>query len=206
MRLNRRILAVAAATLFATCALPQAARAEGDPAAEPVKKLYAKVEESLKNEGADLKARVDTVGPTLLEVFDTGAMVPVAVGAKWKGLKPEQQSAVSEAFGPYFTTLYANRLSQAAGGKFEIKPGSRAKGDTKIVQTRVSTKDGDETDVDYVINGGNRIQDVLLNGNVSEVANMRASFGDPLKKGGSDGLVKFMNDRIAGMLAAKRTQ
>jgi phospholipid transport system substrate-binding protein len=206
VRLNRRSLAVTAAFLLAACLLPQGVRAEDDPAAEPVRKLYAKVEEALKNDTADLKARVDTVGPTLLEVFDTGAMVPVAVGAKWKGLKPEQQSALSESFGPYFTTLYANRLSQAAGGKFEIKPGSRAKGDTKIVQTRIATKEGDETDVDYVVNGNNRIQDVLLNGNVSEVANMRASFSDPLKKGGADGLVKFMKDRIAGMLAAKRTQ
>lgn len=201
MRLNRRTLLAAAAAL-AVSGTPQIARAAEDPAVEPIKRLYAKFEEALKNGAGDLKSRLAIVGDTLAATFDTPAMVRTAVGPKWKTFKPEQQDALTETFGKYFVTLYANRLSQATGGKFDIKPQSEERGPNRVVFTRVSNKDGDESDVDYVVNAGNRVQDVLLNGNVSEVASMRASFADPLK-GGADGLLKFMRERTDGMLAAK---
>ena len=207
MRLNRRILSSRAAILFAAilfaAGVPHGARAADEPATEPVKKLVAKVEETLKGGASDLKGRVEAVGPTFAEVFDMPAMIKIAAGPKWKSLKPEQQEAVTNGFKSYFTTLYANRLSQAAGGKFEIKPGAEARGETKIVRSKATSKDGDESEVDYVVNADNRIQDVLLNGNVSELAALRAQFTDPLKKGGADALLKFMNERTQGMLAAK---
>ena len=199
MRLTHRLAAAAlASALFA----PPAAHAADDAAVAPIRRLYAAFETALKDGAGTVKARVDAVGPTLAETFDTAAMVPVAVGPKWKGFTPEQQGTLTEAFGRYFITTYANRLSQAAGGKFEIKPESEAKGGTRIVHTHVSNKDGDDSDVDYVVNARNRAQDVLLNGTVSELASMRASFAEPLR-GGADGLLKFMRDRTEGMLAAK---
>ena len=200
MRLNRHILF----SLVAMLAFAAPGRAAADAAVEPVQKLITKVEETVKNGAGDLKARVDAIGPTLIESFDTAAMVPVAYGPKWKALKPEQQSAVTDAFKTYFTTLYANRLSQAVGGKFEVKPQSEKRGATQIVHTKVTTSDGDD-EVDYVVNADNKIQDVLLNGNVSEIAAMRGSFADAIKKGGADGLIDFMKKRVDGMLAAKRT-
>ncbi|GJE55508.1 MULTISPECIES: MlaC/ttg2D family ABC transporter substrate-binding protein [Methylobacterium] len=206
MRLTRRslpTLALLAASAVALAGAPQGARAEDDPAVAPVTKLYGKVEEALKSGSSDLKSRIEVIGPTFKEVFDTAAMVPVAVGPKWKALKPEQQGAINDAFTTYFTTLYANRLSQAAGGKFDIKPGAEARGATKVVHSKITTKDGDDTDVDYVVNADNKIQDVLLNGTVSEVASMRAGFNEPLKKGGADALVKYLRERTDGMLAAK---
>lgn len=201
MRLNRRTLLAAAAAL-AVSATPRIACAAEDPAVAPIQRLYAKFEEALKNGAGDLKSRLAIVGDTLAATFDMPAMVRTAVGPKWKSFKPEQQEALTEAFGRYFVTLYANRLSQAAGGKFEIQPQSEAHGPNRLVSTRVSNKDGDDSEVDYVVNPSNRVQDVLLNGNVSEVASMRASFADPLK-GGADGLLKFMRERTDGMLAAK---
>lgn len=200
MRLNRRTL-LAAVAVLALAGSPRAVRAAEDPAVAPITKLYAKFEEALKNGAGDLKSRLAVVGDTLSATFDTPAMVATAVGPKWKTFKPEQQAALTEAFGTYFVTLYANRLSQAAGGKFEIKPQSEAKGPNRVVSTRVSNKDGDDSDVDYVVNADNRVQDVLLNGNVSEVASMRAGFAEPLKTGGADGLLKFMRERTDGMLA-----
>ncbi|WP_232631339.1 MlaC/ttg2D family ABC transporter substrate-binding protein [Methylobacterium sp. Leaf118] len=200
MRLNRRTL-LAAAAVLALAGSPRAACAAEDPAVAPITKLYGKFEEALKNGAGDLKGRLAIVGDTLAETFDTPAMVRTAVGPKWKSFKPEQQDALTETFGKYFVTLYANRLSQAAGGKFEIKPQSEAKGPNRVVSTHVTNKSGDESDVDYVLGPNNRVQDVLLNGNVSEVAAMRGSFAEPLKAGGAEGLQKFMRERTEGMLA-----
>jgi phospholipid transport system substrate-binding protein len=130
-------------------------------------------------------------------------MVRVAVGAKWKTFTPEQQGALTEAFGRYFTATYATRLAQAAGGKFTVKPQSDARGPNRVVQTEVANKDGDTSQVDFLLNPESRVQDVYLNGNVSEVASLRGSFAEPLKTGGVDGLLTFMRDRTTGMLAAK---
>lgn len=194
-----------AASTFLTVTLLSgtAVRAAEDFAVQTVRGLYASFEGALKAPEADVKSRALVIGPVLDQSMDFAAMARVAVGAKWKGFTPEQQGALTEAFKQYFTATYATRLSQAAGGKFEIKPGADAQGGNKIVHSKITTKDGDDTDVDYVVNADNRIQDVLLNGTVSEVASMRAGFNEPLKKGGADALVKYLRERTDGMLAAK---
>ncbi len=203
MRLNRRVL-IALTSLVLACGLSTVhAQQPGEAAAEPVKKLYGKVEETLKAGVPDLKARVDALGPTFREVFDLPAMAQIAVGSKWKSLKPDQQKAVADTFETYFTTLYANRLSQAAGGKFDITPGSETRGGNAVVHSKVTTKDGENSQVDYVVNPAGKIQDVLLDGSVSEAAALRAGFSEPLKKGGPDALIKFMNERTEMMSAAK---
>ena len=46
-----------------------------------------------------------------------------------------------------------------AGGKFEIKPQSEERGPNRVVSTRVSNKDGDDSEVDYVVNAGNKDED-----------------------------------------------
>ena len=61
------------------------------------------------------------------------------------------------------------------------------------------------SEVDFVVNANNRIQDVLLNGDVSEVAAQRTALSAPLKSGGADGVVKFLRQRADGILAAKPT-
>lgn len=203
MRLKRGFLAALAAVLLLAGG-PGPAAAADDPAVAPVRALYATFETALKDKGSDVRSRVDAVGATFNETFDFPAMVRVAVGPKWKTFTPEQQGALTEAFGKYFIAMYATRLPQAAGGKFDVTPQSEARGATRVVRTRVANAAGEDSQVDYVVNAGNRIQDVLLNGNVSEVASMRTSFADPLKSG-PDGLLTFLRERTDGMLAAKPT-
>ena len=93
MRLNRRTL-LAAVAVLALAGSPRAVRAAEDPAVAPITKLYAKFEEALRNGAGDVKSRLDVVGPTLAETFDTASMVRVAVGPKWKTFRPEQQGAL----------------------------------------------------------------------------------------------------------------
>ena len=180
-----------------------AAQAADDPAVAAISRVYANFETALKDAPKDVKARAASIGGPLSETFDFPAMVRVAVGAKWKTFTPEQQGALTEAFGRYFTATYATRLAQAAGGKFTVKPQSDARGPNRVVQTEVANKDGDTSQVDFLLNPESRVQDVYLNGNVSEVASLRGSFAEPLKAGGADALLTFMRDRTTGMLAAK---
>ncbi|WP_019904587.1 ABC transporter substrate-binding protein [Methylobacterium sp. 77] len=209
MRVSGFASGLVASTLLAFAVLPglllsgSPARAAEDAAVQTVRGLYASFEGALKAPEAGVKGRALVIGPALDQSMDFPAMARVAVGAKWKGFTPEQQGALTEAFKQYFTATYATRLSQAAGGKFDVKPDSDARGQNRVVQTEVANAEGDASQIDFLVGSGNRIQDVYLNGNVSEVAAMRGSFADPLKAGGADGLLKFLRDRTATMLAAK---
>ena len=178
------------------------ARAADGPAVETVRKVYGRFEETVRNGVPPLPERVAAVAPVLEETFDFPAMVKLAIGQPWAGFTPEQQSALTEAFRRNFITTYANRLKQAAGGKFEVQ-GAEKQGSGSRVQTRVTTPDGDESQIDFVLNADNKVTDVLLNGNVSEVAGQRASFSQPLKAGGAEGLLTFLRQRTEGMLSAK---
>ena len=167
--------------------------------------LYAAFSAALKDGPGPLPVRVAAVGPALDKAFDFPAMTRIAVGSKWSSFTPEQQAAVTEAFKRSLTVTYANRLARAAGGRFDVTPKVEERGAQRVVATRVTTADGDDSEVDFVVNAGNRIQDVLLNGDVSEVAAQRTALSAPLKSGGADGAVKFLRQRADGMLAAKPT-
>lgn len=202
MRLNRIVLAGLMVGLLQTIPV---ARAAEDAAVDSISKVYTTFETALKEAPKDVGARAASIGPTVGEAFDFPAMIRLAAGPKWKTFTPEQQGALTEAFGRYFTATYATRLAQAAGGKFTVKPQSEVRGPNRVVQTEVANKDGDTSQVDFLVGPGNRVQDVYLNGNVSEVASLRGSFAEPLKSGGAEGLLTFMRDRTTGMLAVKPT-
>lgn len=197
MRLIRGLSAAALLLLAGS------AYAADEPAVQTVQDLYAAFAAAVKSGAGPLPARVEAVGPAMDKAFDFPAMARIAVGAKWSGFTPEQQNAVTEAFKRGLTVTYANRLARAAGGKFEVTPKVETRGGQRVVPTHVTAADGDESEVDFVVNAGNRIQDVLLNGDVSEVAAQRNALSAPLKSGGADGAVKFLRQRADGILSAK---
>ncbi|MBP1178736.1 phospholipid-binding protein MlaC [Methylobacterium sp. PvR107] len=202
MRLTRRL---AAALIAVPLLVPVPSWAADDPAVQTVRDLYAAFTAALKDGPGPLPARVEAVGPAIDKAFDFPAMTRIAVGAKWASFTPEQQAAVIDAFKRSLTVTYANRLARAAGGKFDVTPKVEERGAQRVVVTRVTASDGDDSEVDFVVNASNRIQDVLLNGDVSEVAAQRNALSAPLKTGGADGVVKFLRQRADGMLAAKPT-
>jgi phospholipid transport system substrate-binding protein len=202
VRLTRRL---AAALIAVPLLVPVPSWAADDPAVQTVRDLYAAFTAALKDGPGPLPARVEAVGPAIDKAFDFPAMTRIAVGAKWASFTPEQQAAVIDAFKRSLTVTYANRLARAAGGKFEVTPKVEERGAQRVVVTRVTASDGDDSEVDFVVNASNRIQDVLLNGDVSEVAAQRNALSAPLKTGGADGVVKFLRQRADGMLAAKPT-
>ncbi|MGH1590836.1 MlaC/ttg2D family ABC transporter substrate-binding protein [Methylobacterium phyllosphaerae] len=210
MRLTRRLAAALfAAFVTAPSALPLLvpvpAWAADDPAVQTVRDLYAAFSAAVKDGPGPLPARVEAVGPAIEKAFDFPAMTRLAVGTKWSSFTPEQQAAVIDAFKRSLTITYANRLARAAGGKFDVTPKVEERGAQRVVPTRVTAADGDDSAVDFVVNAENRIQDVLLNGDVSEIAAQRNALSAPLKSGGADGVVKFLRARADGMLAAKPT-
>lgn len=203
MRLIRRFAAVA---LLAPLLAAGPARAGDEAAIKMVSDLYATFTATVKDGAGPLHARVAALSPALDKAFDFPAMARIAVGQKWSGFTPAQQAAVTEAFKRSLTVTYANRLGRAAGGKFEVTPKVEMRGAQRVVPTKVTAADGDDSAVDFVVNGEDKVQDVLLNGDVSELAAQRTVLSKPLASDGADGVVKFLNERAEGMLAARPAQ
>ncbi len=198
--LNRRSLIG-----FGLAALATAARAQpaGDPAVATVQTLYDSYQNALK-EGGDVKARAAVITEPMKAAFDFPAMLRIAVGAPWQGFPEGRRVELADAFGRYLTLSYANRLSSAKGGKFEVDPKSEARsGGSKLVRTKVTSASGDADTIDFILSAGNRIADVLLQGTISEVATFRSNFTDPVKSGGPDGLLKYLQQQSEPMLKTK---
>lgn len=196
--LNRRSLVGLGLVALATAAQAQA----GDPAVATVQALYDAYDAALKG-GGDVRARFEAIKAPMAKAFDFPAMLRVAAGARWREVPEAKQAALADAFARMVTATYATRMSSAKGGKFAVQSPSEARnGGTKLVRTKVADASGDDSPVDFILNAGNRITDVLLQGTVSEVATFRANFAEPLK-GGADGLLAYLQKQADGMLAAK---
>jgi phospholipid transport system substrate-binding protein len=73
-----------------------------------------------------------------------------------------------------------------------------------IVDTRLVQSNGEAVVLNYLLreNGGAwRILDVYLSGSISELAVRRSEFGAVLKREGSDGLIRTLEQRIAEIAA-----
>jgi phospholipid transport system substrate-binding protein len=190
------------AALPALAQTPAAAPAagEGDPAVATVRRMTDALEAALK--AGDVRARAEILSGPMKENFDLPAMLRLGVGTRWKDIPADKQEALAAAFGPYLTATYATRLGAAAGSRFAIDPKSEARGNGRIVHVTVTDGSGDTSPVDYVLNAGNRITDVFLQGTVSEAGTLRTGFSEPLQEGGADGLLAHLKKSTETMLAA----
>ncbi|WP_430913712.1 MlaC/ttg2D family ABC transporter substrate-binding protein [Methylobacterium sp. sgz302541] len=194
---------LALALAGAAIAYAPAARAD-DAAVSRVRALFARFDSVMTAPG-DVRSRSASVDQPLKDAFDFAAMTRLAVGPRWKALEPAQQDALTAAFARHFAVLYTSRLGESGGGRVEIAPESEARGENRIVHSKIVRVGGDGTQVDFVVNPEGRVQDVLLNGSVSEVASQHALYAKPLKAGGVDGLLKFLRERTDRMLSAPPT-
>jgi phospholipid transport system substrate-binding protein len=202
-RIDRR---GACAGLLAALFAAAGARAQdpADPAVELVNGLYDGVRLAAAAGPVPVATRLDLLGDALTRTFDYPVMMRLAYGGtRWGRLPAERQGRLIETFTRFFNTVYANRLSAAAGSTFEVQPTSEARGEGRLVKSRVMDPGGNATNVDYVVGKSGRVTDVLLAGVVSEVGNLRTEFEGPVKSGGADALEAHMRARVEAMLAPK---
>lgn len=182
----------------------QGAAQESDPAVALVRALYDGVRAASGAGTGTVAARLEALGDTFTRTFDYPAMLRLAYGgARWSKLPEPRQAALVQGFTRFFNATYASRLSAATGSRFEVQPASEARGEGRLVRSRVTDPGGNVTAVDYVVGKDGRVADVLLAGTVSEVGNLRTEFDTPIKAGGADRLEAYLRQRVEGMLAAK---
>ena len=189
--------APAAFTMQAAPARAQAA----DPAVEQIQGFYDALTASMKS-GGSAKSRYDKLKPTVEKAFDLQTMTATAVGPGWATASDADKKALVDAFTRMTVANYAKNFDSYNGEKFTVEPASIAKGSDHFVKSTMKTSN-DTIAFNYrmhQVGSDWKITDVLLAGNISQMAQKRSDFASTLASSGPQGLAKRMNALTDQML------
>lgn len=168
---------------------------QGDPAAATIQTFYDALVASMKS-GGTTKSRFDKLKPAVEQAFDVAGMTALAVGPTWSSISSTDQKALIDAFGRMTVANYARNFASFSGEKFTVDPGVTERGPDKFVKSMLKPSDGDAIPFNYrlhQVNGTWKIEDIYLNGNISQLAQKRSDFGATLHASGPQGLAKKIN-------------
>jgi phospholipid transport system substrate-binding protein len=204
-----RIRSLASAVLLSFFAGVMPARAEEVAPDQLVKtvtlevvELIAKDKEIQSGNRAKLIGLIDA---KVLPHFNFNAMTALALGQSWNKATPEQKKRLTEEFRTLLVRTYASALAAYSEQKFDFRPLRAKPTDTDVtVQVRVLQAGAQPVPIDYSMEktaAGWKVYDVMVGG-VSLVANYRTEFNNVVRQSGIDGLVRDLNAKNKGAVAA----
>ena len=200
---RRRLLTLSTAALgFAALG----ARAEGalDPAAARVQAFYDVLLTCMKQaQDLGVHGRFEKLAPAVRETFDLSTMTRVACGPSWAKMPPEKQQAVVVAFERMTSATYANQFNDYKGQRFVVDPKPVPRNADMIVHSRLIPADGDPVVFNYLLRGAGsnwRVEDVYLDGTISQLAVRRSEFSAILTSDGPDGLLAKLASQSDNLL------
>lgn len=174
-----------------------------EAATQPVERLHAALLAAMKDGprlGFDGRAR--QLAPVIGQVYDLPTMTRAAVGAQASKLPPEQMGRLVEAFTHYTVNTYARQFASWDGERFETgTPRPASGGAGTLVPSHIIPASGEKVLLTYLVRDtgatGWRIEDVLLEGTISQLAVRRAEFQGVLRLRGVDALADMLETRAA---------
>jgi phospholipid transport system substrate-binding protein len=193
---------IALALMMTTAAAAPAQTAPAAPPAATVQGLCdALISAMQQGPALGFAGRRQLLEPQIRRAIDLPLMTRLVLGPPWRGLAPEVQRQLVDAFSDYSISTYANRFSGYSGEKFIVDPApTRLESGDVIVHTKLVTKDPDPVRLDYLMrsSGGTwKIIDVYLSGTISELAARRSEFSAVLRQGGAAALVEMLKKKAA---------
>lgn len=161
-------------------------------------------------QSGDTRKAVTLVETKVLPYFDFAHMTRLAVGKDWKQASADQKSVLTQEFKTLLVRTYSNALTKYRDQQIDFEPLKAKPEDSDvIVRTKVRQAGAKPVQIDYNLEkqGDNwKVYDVLVAG-VSLVTNYRDEFGQEVRAGGIDGLIKSLKDkntRLDPTTAAKK--
>lgn len=142
--------------------------------------------------------RYARVAPVVQQLFDVPYMARFAVGPSWASLSPTQQQQIISAFGRYIAATYAYNFESYSGEQLQVL-GERPFGDGILVQTRIVKSDGEPVMINYLMrqNGGRwQIDDIYLDGTISQLTVQRSEFTSILQNQGVNALISALSRKV----------
>ena len=197
---RRRFGAIALGAVSVMTAGTARATDASEPAAV-VQSLYDALLATMKD-GAKLgfEGRYQKLEPVIHKVFDVATMCKIAMGGYWTTLSTDKKNAVLVSFDKYTVSTYASRFKVDKGIKFEVGATKAVPNDRKMVETMIVKSDGEPVQINYLFrkqaDGVWQVIDVYLAGAISQLAQMRSEFSEPLQKGGVDALIQVLDQKV----------
>ena len=158
-------------------------------------------------QSGNTKKAIALVEAKVLPHFNFMHMTALAVGRYWREATPEQKKQLAEEFKTLLVRTYSNALTGYKNQKVVYKPFRMNPGDTEVVvRTEVQQPGNQPVQLDYSLeklDAGWKVYDVSVAG-ISLVTNYREQFGQEVRNGGIDGLIKAIatkNKSLEGNLA-----
>ncbi|HVW75717.1 MAG TPA: ABC transporter substrate-binding protein [Rhizomicrobium sp.] len=193
------LLAGAPAAILLETAPVQAQAA--DPAVEQIQGFYDALTASMKS-GGSTKSRYEKLKPAVEKAFDLQAMTAAAIGPSWATTSDADKKALVDAFSRMTIANYAKNFDSYNGEKFTVEPASIVRGSDHFVKSAMKTP-SETIAFNYRMHQAGtewKITDVLLAGNISQMAQKRSDFAATLAASGPQGLAKKMNALTDQML------
>jgi phospholipid transport system substrate-binding protein len=198
--LSLALMLAGAPGLLMLDAAPVQAQA-ADPAVDQIQGFYDALVASMKS-GGTTKSRYDRLKPAIEKAFDLQAMTAIAIGPSWATASDADKKALTDAFARMTIANYAKNFDSYGGEKFIVEPASIARGPDHFVKSTMKTS-SDTIAFNYrmhQVGSDWKISDVLLAGNISQMAQKRSDFAATLAASGPQGLAKRMNALTDQML------
>jgi phospholipid transport system substrate-binding protein len=190
-----RALVLAISIVLSAGVTRDAVAREGAPAGAATEQLRAGVERIVALlEDRELKARPVARRAALrtaaIDIFDFTEITRRSLGRHWQTATPSEREDLVALMTALLERSYLSRIEQYSGERI-VFAGETAETDLATVRTRLVTKGGVETPVDYrLYRVGDRwmVYDVSVEG-VSLVANYRSQFNKIIQTSSAQGLV-----------------
>ena len=172
-----------------------------DPAVAQIQGFYDALIASMKS-GGTTKSRYEKLKPAVEKAFDLQAMTATAIGPSWATASDADKRALIDAFTRMTIANYAKNFDSYNGDKFIVEPASIVRGTDHFVKSTMTTS-SDTIAFNYrmhQVGSDWKITDVLLAGNISQMAQKRSDFASTLAASGPGGLAKRMNALTDQML------
>jgi phospholipid transport system substrate-binding protein len=188
------ILMVGGAPVLPGLSIQPAQAQAGDAAVTQVQGFYDALLASMKS-GGSAKSRYEKLKPAVERAFDLEAMTAAAVGPAWASASETDKKALVDAFSRMTIANYAKNFDSYGGEKFTVEPASIVRGSDHFVKSTMKTSN-ETIAFNYRLHqvGADwKITDVLLAGNISQMAQKRSDFATTLASGGPGALTKRLN-------------
>jgi phospholipid transport system substrate-binding protein len=115
---------------------------------DTVQGLYDALLNTMKN-GRTLgqSGRFTQLAPVIRRSFDIGSMARLSVGPFWTSLNEAQRQQVSDSFGRYISSIYADRFDSYDGQKLEVT-GEQPAPSGVMVRSQIIKANGEPVKVD----------------------------------------------------------
>jgi phospholipid transport system substrate-binding protein len=208
MKINssrRRFLILAAAGAVSTAfAGPGTALAAIDPAVARIQSFYDVLLDAMKEgKKIGIEGRFKKLLPAVHATFDMPALTKTACGPAWAKISPDKQKTLIETFERMVAARYANQFNSYSGERFIVEPTPIQRNADRIVRTQLVPADGEPTVLNYLMRGSGddwKVEDVYLDGTISQLAVWRSDFSSVLQSGGGDALLARLKDLTAKLM------